>query len=244
MADTTTCPANIGSAGRFARVTTGILALLIGAGLTWTLAALHWDSPWLQISVAIPFFVGMLGLLQAKEKTCVVLAAKGRGAWARGRGGDRHDRAEPAAKARHRDPLAEPGRRGRAHGRVGPDPALPPTAGRIVGAGWIPTIRDLPTIRAGARSRGAGGRARRATLSRRRRLDEEARGAAPFQTIERRVELAREAGGIVGQDLVGAAPRGPSRAARRACAAPRRRSAEPPPKPIPTFPPMPTIPPR
>jgi hypothetical protein len=77
MADTTTCPANIGSAGRFARVTTGILALLIGAGLTWTLAALHWDSPWLQISVAIPFFVGMLGLLQAKEKTCVVLAAKG-----------------------------------------------------------------------------------------------------------------------------------------------------------------------
>lgn len=71
-----TC-ANLDGPGRRARLYAGLAALLAGGILTWLFPAAGVANPWIRATVAVPFFFAVLGFLQAKEKTCVLLAAQG-----------------------------------------------------------------------------------------------------------------------------------------------------------------------
>ena len=54
----------------------GLAALAAGAGLAFALVA--WDAPrWSRAAVFFPVWIAALGLLQARERTCVALAARG-----------------------------------------------------------------------------------------------------------------------------------------------------------------------
>jgi hypothetical protein len=54
----------------------GAAALAAGAGLAFVLVA--WDAPrWSRAAVFLPVWIAALGLLQAREQTCVALAARG-----------------------------------------------------------------------------------------------------------------------------------------------------------------------
>ncbi|HEX5831875.1 MAG TPA: hypothetical protein VFY16_12895 [Gemmatimonadaceae bacterium] len=70
------CTPNIDPSGRRRRAMLGIVALA-GAALaaTWLLA--RGAAPAAALPLAIPLFVGLLGLLQARASTCVAFAARG-----------------------------------------------------------------------------------------------------------------------------------------------------------------------
>lgn len=72
----TSCHANIGPGERRKRLVAGIgmlaVSLAVGMGLIVT------DVPrWWRIGLLLPFWLGALGLFEARERTCVVLAARG-----------------------------------------------------------------------------------------------------------------------------------------------------------------------
>jgi len=72
----TSCHANIGPGERRKRLVVGIGMLAVGVGLGVGLIVT--DVPrWWRIGLLIPFWLGALGLFEAKERTCVVLAARG-----------------------------------------------------------------------------------------------------------------------------------------------------------------------
>ena len=60
--------ANIGPAQRQRRRVMGIVALTVGVGLAVVLVWLRASPGWLLLPF-VPFFVGMLGLVQAREHT-------------------------------------------------------------------------------------------------------------------------------------------------------------------------------
>jgi hypothetical protein len=67
---------NIGPRERLKRRVMGVVSLLFGAGLAfWLIAA---GAPrWSRIVIFFPLWIAGLGLLQAREKTCIALAARG-----------------------------------------------------------------------------------------------------------------------------------------------------------------------
>lgn len=67
---------NIGPVERRKRRLLGIVALTIGVGIAFVLVV--YDAPrWSRLVVFLPLWLAGLGLLQAKEKTCIALAARG-----------------------------------------------------------------------------------------------------------------------------------------------------------------------
>ncbi len=66
---------NIGPQGRRNRFWMGLVSLGVG----WVLAfrIRNQSNPFLTAVLFFPFFAGMLGLFQAREKTCALLAARG-----------------------------------------------------------------------------------------------------------------------------------------------------------------------
>ena len=67
---------NIGPRERRKRRAMGVAALAAGAGLAFALVAL--GAPrWWRAAVFLPMWIAALGLLQARERTCVALAARG-----------------------------------------------------------------------------------------------------------------------------------------------------------------------
>jgi hypothetical protein len=73
---TTTCVANIGPRGRQQRMRMGLRWLMIGAGAAGALALARLPR-WLRLSLFGPFALGAFGIFQAREQTCVALAASG-----------------------------------------------------------------------------------------------------------------------------------------------------------------------
>lgn len=68
--------ANIGPRERRKRRAMGIAALAAGAALVFVLVA--WDEPRpMRLFVFFPIWIAALGFFQAKEKTCIALAARG-----------------------------------------------------------------------------------------------------------------------------------------------------------------------
>lgn len=67
---------NIGPAGRRRRFGMGIVMLLVSVGLLFILVTNGSPRPW-RGALFLPAFLGMFGLIQAKEKTCSVLAERG-----------------------------------------------------------------------------------------------------------------------------------------------------------------------
>jgi hypothetical protein len=67
---------NIGPRARRERAVLGVLGLLVGAAGVWVLHAVGGSRLWL-LAMFAAFWVGSVGLLQAYEHTCVVLAARG-----------------------------------------------------------------------------------------------------------------------------------------------------------------------
>jgi hypothetical protein len=68
--------ANIGPFERRKRRLLGIVALTVGVGVAFVLVAT--DAPrWSRLIVFFPIWIAGLGLLQAREKTCIALAARG-----------------------------------------------------------------------------------------------------------------------------------------------------------------------
>jgi len=68
--------ANIGPAGRRRRLRMGVAMLVLSLGLAVVLS-MKGSAPSLRFLLFLPLFVGMLGLIQAREKTCALLAEKG-----------------------------------------------------------------------------------------------------------------------------------------------------------------------
>ncbi len=67
---------NIGPRERAKRRVMGIAFLVVGVGLIFLMIA--YDAPrFLRAVVFFPLWIGGLGLLQAREKTCIALAARG-----------------------------------------------------------------------------------------------------------------------------------------------------------------------
>jgi hypothetical protein len=67
---------NIGPGESRKRRVMGVAALAAGAGLAFALVA--WGAPWWTRAVVFfPVWIAALGLLQARERTCVALAARG-----------------------------------------------------------------------------------------------------------------------------------------------------------------------
>lgn len=60
--------ANIGPAQRQRRRVMGMIALALGVALAVVLIVLHTSPGWLLLAF-VPFLVGMLGLVQARERT-------------------------------------------------------------------------------------------------------------------------------------------------------------------------------
>jgi hypothetical protein len=73
---TTTCVANIGPRGRQQRMRMGLRWLAIGGGAAGALA-LTGLPRWLRLGLFGPFAFGAMGVFQAREQTCVALAARG-----------------------------------------------------------------------------------------------------------------------------------------------------------------------
>ena len=68
--------ANIGLVERRKRHRLGVVGLALGVGVV--VAARTLDlGPWATFASAFPFFVGFLGIFQARARTCVALAAQG-----------------------------------------------------------------------------------------------------------------------------------------------------------------------
>jgi hypothetical protein len=68
---------NIGPRERTKRRLLGIVALVCGTGLAFLLVVL--EAPrWSRALVFFPIWVAGLGMFQAREQTCVALAARGR----------------------------------------------------------------------------------------------------------------------------------------------------------------------
>jgi hypothetical protein len=88
---------NLGPRERRKRFVLGIAALVAGAGLAFMLVA--WDAPrWSRLLIFLPVWVAALGLFQARERTCIALAA--RGARNMDQGEEAIDDAEQAAELR------------------------------------------------------------------------------------------------------------------------------------------------
>ena len=64
---------NIGPSGRRFRLILGIVMLVISLGLVFALAPDRSNRIW-RISVFVPVFLAFLNLIEAKEKTCVLLS--------------------------------------------------------------------------------------------------------------------------------------------------------------------------
>jgi hypothetical protein len=73
---TSTCVANIGPRGRRQRMRMGLRWLAIGGGAAGVLA-LAGLPRWLRLGLFGPFAFGAMGIAQAREQTCVALAARG-----------------------------------------------------------------------------------------------------------------------------------------------------------------------
>jgi hypothetical protein len=67
---------NIGPRERLKRRVMGIVFLLAGAGLAFWLIA-DGAPRWARIVIFFPLWIAGLGLIQAREKTCIALAARG-----------------------------------------------------------------------------------------------------------------------------------------------------------------------
>ncbi len=70
------CIPNIGPEERKKRITIGTATMAIGAALSVYLVAAESTRPW-RLLVLLPFWVGAVGLFQARAKTCVALSARG-----------------------------------------------------------------------------------------------------------------------------------------------------------------------
>jgi hypothetical protein len=67
---------NIGPRERRKRRLLGIVALTVGVGLAFVLIVM--DAPrWSRAIIFFPLWMAGLGLMQAREKTCIALAARG-----------------------------------------------------------------------------------------------------------------------------------------------------------------------
>jgi hypothetical protein len=67
---------NIGPGGRRRRLIGGLVLLVLGAGST-ALLILGGFNRGSRLALFLPFFASALGLLQARDHTCVMLAAAG-----------------------------------------------------------------------------------------------------------------------------------------------------------------------
>jgi len=67
---------NIGPKGRRQRLVRGIITLVLGAVLGLVMV-LYGVDRWWRLALYVPFWMGSLGVHQARGKTCVVLAARG-----------------------------------------------------------------------------------------------------------------------------------------------------------------------
>lgn len=68
--------ANIGPRERRKRRLLGIVSLTVAVGVAFVLVT--FDAPrWSRLVVFFPLWMAALGLLQAREKTCIALAARG-----------------------------------------------------------------------------------------------------------------------------------------------------------------------
>jgi hypothetical protein len=67
---------NIGPNECRKRLTGGAVVFAVGAAVAAMLILAQFNR-WWRLAVFIPFYMGALGIVQAKEKTCVALAAQG-----------------------------------------------------------------------------------------------------------------------------------------------------------------------
>lgn len=72
----TSCPPNIAERGATRRRRGGITWLILGVIVAAVLLA-RGATPAVLLTLAIPFSLGALGVMQARERTCVFLAALG-----------------------------------------------------------------------------------------------------------------------------------------------------------------------
>ena len=76
MNSMTSIPTNIGPRERRKRRLLGIVTLTVGVGAAFVLVV--WGAPrWSRLVVFFPMWMSGLGLLQARDKTCIALAARG-----------------------------------------------------------------------------------------------------------------------------------------------------------------------
>ncbi|HTA92187.1 MAG TPA: hypothetical protein VK745_21555 [Polyangiaceae bacterium] len=75
MSEGSVCIPNIGPRQRRQRVLGGVIGLVLGVAISALLLATGVARPY-RAAVFLPFFVGMTGFFQAREKTCVALVAK------------------------------------------------------------------------------------------------------------------------------------------------------------------------
>jgi hypothetical protein len=76
MNSTPGAPTNIGPRERRKRRLLGIVALTVGVGAAFVLVV--YGAPrWSRLIVFFPMWMAGLGLLQARDKTCIALAARG-----------------------------------------------------------------------------------------------------------------------------------------------------------------------
>ena len=69
-------PVNIGPREQRKRRLLGIVSLTVGVGAAFVLVV--WGAPrWSRLVVFFPMWMAGLGLLQARDKTCIALAARG-----------------------------------------------------------------------------------------------------------------------------------------------------------------------
>ena len=71
-----TCVVNIGPAGIRRRMIGGVIGIAIGVALVVAMILLGEPRTWRAFAFA-PFWLGTLGVFQAREKTCVAFAARG-----------------------------------------------------------------------------------------------------------------------------------------------------------------------
>jgi hypothetical protein len=76
MQDSTICYTNIGPRGRQRRLQSGLRQLALGGAFSAALTLLGLPR-WWRVVVAAPFTLGAIGVFQAYEQTCVMLAARG-----------------------------------------------------------------------------------------------------------------------------------------------------------------------
>jgi hypothetical protein len=68
--------ANIGPRERRKRRLLGVVSLTVAVGVAFVLVTFD-ASRWLRLVVFLPLWLAGLGLLQARDKTCIALAARG-----------------------------------------------------------------------------------------------------------------------------------------------------------------------